>query len=167
MNTETDAQSLHEDRLDRVDREILAALQDDARLSSAELAERVALTHSPCWRRVKRLEERGYIRGYRAELDARRLGYGVTAFVSINLESHRTDLGAAFEQAVEAIPEIISCHNVSGAYDFFLEVLAPDLETFGEFSRKVIRTLPGVKEIYTSFSLKSIKSERRLPLPTR
>jgi Lrp/AsnC family leucine-responsive transcriptional regulator len=153
-----------EDMLDPTDRLILAALQDDGRLSSTELAERVNLTHSPCWRRIKRLEERGYIRAYRAELDAAHLGYDVTAFVSVNLENHRSDLGEAFERAVMGIPQIVACHNVSGRYDFFLEVVARDLEAFGTFARDVIRVLPGVKEIYSSFSLKSIKRERRLPV---
>ncbi|MBW7861450.1 MAG: Lrp/AsnC family transcriptional regulator [Rhodocyclaceae bacterium] len=158
------AQNGSSDTIDATDRMILAALQEDARLTSAELAERVHLTHSPCWRRVRRLEERGFIRAYRAELDAARLGYDVTAFVSVNLENHRADLGEAFERAVQGIPQIISCHNVSGRYDFFLEVVARDLEAFGAFARDVIRALPGVKEIYSSFSLRAIKRERRLPL---
>lgn len=150
--------------LDRIDRAILAALQADARLSSAELAERVHLSASPCWRRVRRLEAGGYLTGYHAELDARRLGWGVTAFVSINLERHSAALGAEFERAVLAIPEIVACHNVSGGYDFFLEVVAADLESFGRFARETIRTLPGVKEMYSSFSLKAVKPGRRLPV---
>jgi DNA-binding Lrp family transcriptional regulator len=150
---------------DKTDARILAALQSDARLTIAELSERIALTSSPCWRRVKALEEAGYIRGYHAELDPRRLGYDVTAFVSVLLENHRVDLTESFETAVRGIPEVVSCHNVSGRYDFMLEVVARDLEAFGEFGRNVLRTLPGVKEIYTSFSLRSIKTARQLPLP--
>lgn len=149
---------------DATDARILAALQADARMTIAELAERVSLSSSPCWRRVKALEEAGYIRGYHAELDPRRLGYDVTAFVSVLLEHHRVDLGEAFETAVRGVPEIIACHNVSGRYDFMLEVVARDLEAFGEFGRNVLRTLPGVKEIYTSFSLRAIKTARQLPL---
>lgn len=151
--------------LDRADREILRALQADGRLSAADLAERVNLTVSPCWRRIKRLEEEGFIRGYRAELDPGRLGLGVTAFVSLTLERHQTDLGDAFERAVAAIPEIIACHNVSGGYDFLLEIVAPDLESFGRFAREVLRALPGVKEMYSSFSLRTVKSARVIPLP--
>lgn len=150
--------------LDRYDRLLLEALQSDARLTGAELAERVALTISPCWRRVKRLEAAGYIRGYQAQLDPRRLGYGVTAFVSVMLDSHRLDIGQAFEEAVGGIPQIVACHNVSGRYDFLLEVLSRDLESFGDFARDILRKLPGVKEIYSSFSLKAIKQDRRLPL---
>ena len=151
--------------MDKVDKKILSTLQDDARVTVAELSERVSLTSSPCWRRVKALEEAGFIRGYHAELDPRQLGYDVTAFVSVMLENHRLDLGDSFEVAVQGIPQVVACHNVSGRYDFMLEVVATDLEAFGEFARNVLRSLPGVKEIYSSFSLKSIKRSRSIPIP--
>lgn len=150
--------------LDRYDRLILSAVQSDGRLTGAELAERVSLSPSPCWRRVKRLELLGLIRGYHAELDVRKLGYGVTAFVSVMLDSHRPDVGAAFENAVKALPPVVRCHNVSGRYDFLLEVVARDLEAFGEFARTRLRALPGVKEIYSSFSLGEIKGTREVPV---
>ncbi|MCZ4305483.1 Lrp/AsnC family transcriptional regulator [Zoogloeaceae bacterium G21618-S1] len=151
--------------MDKVDKKILSTLQDDARVTVAELSERVSLTSSPCWRRVKALEEAGFIRGYHAELDPRQLGYDVTAFVNVMLENHRLDLGDSFEVAVQGIPQVVACHNVSGRYDFMLEVVATDLEAFGEFARNVLRSLPGVKEIYSSFSLKSIKRSRSIPIP--
>lgn len=151
--------------MDKVDKKILSTLQDDARVTVAELSERVSLTSSPCWRRVKALEEAGFIRGYHAELDPRQLGYDVTAFVNVMLENHRLDLGDSFEVAVQGIPQVVACHNVSGRYDFMLEVVATDLEAFGEFARNVLRALPGVKEIYSSFSLKSIKRSRSIPIP--
>jgi len=151
--------------LDRIDRQLLQALQQDARLTIAELAERVALSPSPCWRRVKRLEEAGLIQGYQARLSAERLGYGVTAFVSVMVGSHSQESARAFEARVTEIPEVIACHNISGRYDFLLEVVAPDLNAFGEFARNTLQTLPGVKELYSSFSLKALKTERRLPIP--
>ncbi len=113
--------------LDRTDRRLLAALQDDARLTVAELAERVALSTSPCWRRVRRLEQAGYIEGYHAHLSAAKLGYGITAFVSVVMGSHTQDVARAFEAAVQDIPQVVACHNVSGEYDFLLEVVATDL----------------------------------------
>ena len=152
-------------RLDRTDLRILRELQRDARLSTTELAERVSLTASPCWRRLKALETDGFIRGYRTVIDPRKLGYGVTAFVSVLLESHSKELGIAFERAVFDIPEILSCHNVSGHYDFLLQVLAKDLESFGDFARDHIRCLPGVKEMNSSFSLKEVKGNKEIPLP--
>lgn len=152
-------------KIDRTDQRILRELQRDARLSTTELAERVSLTPSPCWRRLKALETEGYIRGYRTVIDPRKLGYGVTAFVSVLLESHSKELGVAFERAVQDIPEILSCHNVSGHFDFLLQVIARDLESFGDFARDYIRCLPGVKEMNSSFSLKEVKASREIPLP--
>ena len=140
--------------LDRTDKALLNALQGNARLTVAELAERVALTTSPCWRRVRNLEESGVISGYQAILSPKALGYGVTAFVSIMMESHTQEIARAFEQRLLEIPEIVACHNVSGRYDFLLEVVAKDLESFGEFAREVLQTVPCVKEIYSSFYYK-------------
>ena len=150
--------------LDRTDKALLAALQGNARLTVAELAESVSLTTSPCWRRVKILEESGVITGYQAILSSRELGYGVTAFVSVMMASHSQEVARSFEQRLLEIPEIVACHNVSGRYDFLLEVVATDLESFGEFAREVLQTLPAVKEIYSSFSYKSVKPRRVIPV---
>ena len=150
--------------LDRTDQRLLAALQDDARLTVAELAERVSLSTSPCWRRVRRLEQAGYIAGYHAQLSATRLGYGITAFVSVVMGSHTREVARAFEASLHDIPEIVACHNVSGQYDFLLEVVAADLAAYGEFARNVLQDLPGVTELHSSFSLKSLKDQRKLPL---
>ena len=150
--------------IDRTDRALLAALQDNARLTISELADNVALTTSPCWRRVKLLEESGYITGYQAILSPKSLGFGVTAFVSIMMDSHTRDMARAFEQRLMEIPEIVACHNISGRSDFLLEVLARDLESFGEFAREVLQSLPGVKEIYSSFSYKAVKEKRVIPV---
>lgn len=150
--------------LDRIDWRLLEALQDDARLTTAELAQRVALSTSPCWRRVRRLEAEGFVRGYHAALDPERLGWGVTAFVQVTLERHEPALGERFENAVRDVPEIVACHNVSGAYDYLLQVLAPDLKSFGEFSRTVVRSLPGVKEMNSSFSLREVKPGGAVPV---
>lgn len=152
------------DPLDRTDLRLLAALQDDARLTVAQLAEKVSLSASPCWRRVKRLEEAGYIEGYHAHLSASRLGHGITAFVSVVMGSHTREVARAFEARLQDIPEIIACHNVSGQYDFLLEVVAADLAAYGEFARNVLQDLPGVTELHSSFSLKSLKDQRKLPL---
>ena len=151
--------------LDRTDLRLLAELQQDARLTVAELAERVSLSSSPCWRRVRRLEQAGYIEGYHARLSAPRLGYGITAFVSVVMGSHGQDIARAFEAAIQDIPEVVACHNVSGEYDFLLEVVATDLASYGQFARNVLQALPGVRELHSSFSLMSIKARRRLPLP--
>lgn len=150
--------------LDRTDKALLTALQGNARLTIAELAEHVSLTTSPCWRRVKILEESGVITGYQAIISPKALGYGVTAFVSVMMESHSQEIARAFEKRLLEIPEIVACHNVSGRYDFLLEVVARDLESFGEFAREVLQALPAVKEIYSSFSYKSVKPSRVIPV---
>ena len=152
------------DPLDRTDLRLLAALQDDARLTVAQLAEKVSLSASPCWRRVKRLEEAGYIEGYHAHLSASRLGHGITAFVSVVMGSHTQEVARAFEATVQDIPQVVACHDVSGQYDFLLEVVAADLAAYGEFARNVLQDLPGVTELHSSFSLKSLKDQRKLPL---
>jgi DNA-binding Lrp family transcriptional regulator len=150
--------------LDRVDCALLDALQENARLTVAELGERVSLTSSPCWRRIKRLEELGLEQGYRAILSAEKLGYGVTAFVNVMMGDHAQDVLWQFEKRMAEIPEVVSCHHVSGRYDYLLEVVAIDLKSFGEFARNVLQAVPGVKELYSSFSLKAVKDDRVLPL---
>jgi DNA-binding Lrp family transcriptional regulator len=152
-------------KLDRTDMKILAALQEDARLSSAELAERVSLTTSPCWRRVKRLEDEGVIRGYQARLDSGKLGYQVMAFVLISLEMKDTVNVQAFERAARAVPQVLSCHRISGRYDHQLTVVAQDLVAYGVFAETHINGLPGIKEIYTSFVLHEVKAPVNPPLP--
>ena len=150
--------------LDRVDCALLDALQENARLTVAELGECVSLTSSPCWRRIKRLEELGLVQGYRAILSAEKLGYGVTAFVNVMMGDHAQDVLWQFEKRMAEIPEVVSCHHVSGRYDYLLEVVAIDLKSFGEFARNVLQAVPGVKELYSSFSLKAVKDDRVLPL---
>lgn len=135
--------------LDRTDCALLGLLQENARLTVAELAERVALTSSPCWRRIRRLEELGLVQAYRAVLSSEKLGYGVTAFVNVMMGDHAKDVVRQFEKRIAEIPEIIACHNVSGRYDFLLEVVAVDLKSFGEFARNELQALPGVKELYS------------------
>lgn len=151
----------------RVDSKILTLMQEDARLTTAELAQKISLSNTPCWRRLKRLEEVGIIEGYHARLNARQLGWGVTAFVHVMLESHQPELGLQFEAAILDLPEVVACHNISGQYDFLLQIVAKDLEGFGEFARNELRRLPGVKELNSSFSLKAVKTEGSLPIPSR
>ncbi len=150
--------------MDAVDRKLLAALQKDGRATVGELAELVSLSPSPCWRRVRHLEETGVIAGYHARLDRRQLGFGVLGFIHLAMHNHTPEVAAAFEREVVALPQVLSCHNLSGRYDYQLEIVAQDLETFAEFVRSSIRALPGVREISTSFSLKEIKRSIALPV---
>ena len=150
--------------LDRYDLKILAALQGDARLTNAELAERVGLSLSPCWRRLKRLETEGVIIGYQARLNRAALGLGVTAFVRIDLERHSGAAAKRFEDAIQNIPEIVACHTISGEGTFMLTVMAESLEAYSKFALETIINLPGVKDMHSSFSLKEVKNSASLPL---
>jgi len=151
-------------KLDAVDRKLLAALQKDSRATVVELAELVSLSQSPCWRRLRILEESGLIEGYHARLSRSRLGFGVTGFVQLQMQNHTPEASASFERAVVALPQVLSCYNISGRYDYQLEVVGADLESFSEFVRTHIRALPGVREISTSFSLKEVKRSTALPV---
>lgn len=151
-------------RLDGIDRRILEALQSDGRLSNVELAGRVGLSPSPCLRRVRQLESAGLIKGYGAHLSRRRLGLGVMAFVQVQLDRHEDPLVADFERAVSAVPEIIACYAVTGAYDFLLQVVARDLDDFGTLAMNVLLRLPGVKDIHSSLALHTMKDGSALPL---
>jgi Lrp/AsnC family leucine-responsive transcriptional regulator len=153
--------------LDAKDWQILQALQANARLSVVELAEKVSLSASPCWRRVRLLEQRGFIIGYHARLSRQQLGLSVHGFVSVRLENHSPRTAAAFERQVTAIAEVITCHNVSGGYDYQLEVFAADHEAFSKLVRERIGSLTGVKDLYTSICLKEVKPNAGLALPAR
>lgn len=150
--------------LDRFDIAILAALQSDARMSNLELAAHIGLSAAPTWRRVRRLESQGYITGYRAELDRRKIGLGVLAFVRVDAERNTGRATRALEDALRKLPEVIACHYISGAGTFELQVMATDLDAFSRFSLETLLNLPHVKDIHTSFSLGEVKSAGALPL---
>ena len=152
--------------LDDIDRTLLDALQSNARLTTGELAQRVGMSQSPCWRRIKRLEDAGLITGYGARLDRRSLGYGVMAFVSITIDSQAERLSLAFEDAVREIPEVVMCHGVSGPEDFVLVVVARDIDAYSDLMQHKLRRLPSVKTLRTSFSMQEIKGLDRLPVQT-
>lgn len=151
--------------LDAADRRILHALQNDGRLTNVELAERAGMSASPCWRRVRQLEAAGIIRGYRAELDRRKVGLGVLALVSVEIDSHTEAEARRFEAEVARLPEVQACYSVSGQADFMLQVVAADLDSYADFAMNVIRRLPGIKAMHTSFVLKEIKPPGPLWLP--
>jgi len=150
--------------LDRYDIAILQELQRDARLSNTELAARIGISAAPTWRRVKALEEQGYITGYRAEIDRRKIGLGVLAFVRIDAERNNAAATRELEEAIRRIPEVTACHYISGSGTFELQVMATDLDAFSKFSLEVLLKLPHVKDLHTSFSLGEVKAGAALPL---
>ena len=154
----------HGPELDRYDIAILRELQQDARLSNTELASRIGLSAAPTWRRVKWLEEQRYITGYRAELDRRKLGLGVLAFVRVDADRNTGSATRGLEDAIRQLPEVVSCHYISGTGTFELQVLCTDLDAFSRFSIESLLNLPHVKDIHTSFSLGEVKAGAALPL---
>ncbi len=150
--------------LDRIDRRILSVLQREGRISNVDLAERVALSPTPCLRRVKRLEEQGVIAGYRAELDRRALGLGMTAFVFVNIERHGPRSTQSFVDAALEIEQIVACHVLTGTYDFLLEVVARSLDDYADMMLERLGGLPGVSGLQTCFALRTLKQGPELPL---
>lgn len=153
--------------LDGGDIRILRALQADGRLSNQDLADKVGMSTSPCWRRVRRLEETGVIRGYQAVIDRRALGLGVLAFIRVTIDSHSRDEALRFEEEVLALDAVIACWSIAGEADFLLQVVATDLDAYADFAMNVIRRLTGIKEMHTMFALKELKPSGGLPLATR
>ncbi|CAL8476686.1 Lrp/AsnC family transcriptional regulator [Caballeronia sp. S22] len=151
--------------IDRIDRAMLAALQQDGRMSIAKLAERVGLSETPCARRLKRLESEGYIDGYRAVLSRKALELGVVAFAQVRFSVHDRALSDRFEREIQGIPRIVSCHNISGTADYLLQIVARDLDEYGVFMRDVLRTLPGVTAVESMLSLRELKRDGGLPVP--
>lgn len=153
--------------LDSLDISLLAALQREGRIANTELAERVGLSPSACLRRVQRLEVEGYIAGYRAVLDANKLGYGLQAFVRLQLARHDADSVERFVARVGDWDEVIACHALTGDMDYLLHVMVADLEHFSRFLLdKVLR--PGdVADVNSSFVLRAVKAGGAVPLPRR
>ena len=150
--------------LDRAEIDILQVLQTEGRISNVELAERVGLSESPCFRRVRQLEERGIISGYAARLDRRELGLQVMAFVQVTLEKQDDRKQREFLAQVETEEHIVECHATSGSHDYLLKVVARSMDHFSDLSMNRILKFAGVKNIESNFSLLAVKEGGALPL---
>jgi Lrp/AsnC family transcriptional regulator, leucine-responsive regulatory protein len=150
--------------LDRYDIRILHELQRDGRLTNAELSERIGLSPAPCWRRVKRLEQEGYISGYHASLNRHKIGLGVIAFVRLYADVNTGAVTRELREALVKLPEVMNVHHISGEGSFEITVLATDLEAYSRFAMETLINLPHVKDLHTSFSLGEVKASRELPL---
>lgn len=149
--------------LDEIDLKILSELQADGRITNVELAKRVGISPPPCLRRVRTLEEEGYIRGYRALLDPRKLGYDVTVFASVHLSSQADADLRAFEDFVRRAPLVRECWMLSGEVDFILKCVAPDMATFQAFVTQ-LTAAPHVRNVRTSLVLQNAKYAASVPL---
>jgi Lrp/AsnC family leucine-responsive transcriptional regulator len=151
-------------RLDRIDHAILDHLQREGRATSTELAEVAGLSPSPVHRRQRLLEQSGIIRRYVALLDQDRVGLPVNVFVSVRLSAQTEDMLAQFEQGVAGLPEVMECYMMSGASDYLLRVVAPDLGAYEEFLRTKLARIPGVRGVESAFGLKRVVYRTNLPL---
>ena len=149
--------------MDRKDHQIVRALMHDGRLSNQDLAAAVNLSPSPCLRRVRLLEERGVITGYAALVDQKAMGYPITVFVGIRLSKHDQATVQAFERAIGAIDDILDCFLMTGDIDYLLRVVAPDLDGYERFVRR-LQALAAVQDINSSFAIRTVKSSGALPL---
>lgn len=150
--------------LDPTDLRILVELTRDARVSNVELAQRVNLSESPCLRRVKRMEREGILRGARAIVDRKSVGLGLTVFAGLKADRHTREAADEIGARLGQMPEVVSCHMVSGEADFLIEVVVPDLEAYEAFLTDRLLTLPMVKDVRSNFSLRTIKTDGALPL---
>ncbi len=150
--------------LDKTDYSLLTYLQNNGRASNVQLADHLNLSETPSWRRLKRLEGDGIIKGYQANLDRSKLGFDILAFVQIMFSVHTDDTPEKFEQTVKEVPEILSCYNITGEADYMLVIISENLAKYEKLLRLTIRRLPGVSSIKSSLSLREIKNTTSLPL---
>ncbi len=150
-------------KLDDIDRRILAELQANGRMTNVELARRVGISAPPCLRRVRTLEEAGYIRGYHAKLDARALGFEVQVFALVRLQKQNGAVLKAFEERCRAWPLVRECHMLNGEIDFLLKCVAPDLSTFQNFLTEELLTTDDVASVKTSLVIRCAKDEPLVP----
>jgi len=150
--------------LDAIDRRILGHLQDNARISNVDLAARVGISPSPCWRRVRDLEASGVIASYVTLVDPASIGLRVSVFVSVSLEKQVEPALEVFQNAIRGRPEVMECYLMTGESDFLLRVVVPDLMAYERFLMEHLTRVPGIASIKSSFALKQVKYRTALPL---
>ncbi len=150
--------------MDDMDRKILSVLQSDSGQSVAEMAEKVGLSHTPFWRRLKRLEKDGVIQGRVSILDPKKLGLDITVFANVKLRQHDEETLEAFEREVAAFPEVMECYSMSGETDYVVRALVASIEEYERLLKRRLLHLPGVVAINSHFALKCIKLTTKLPI---
>ena len=150
--------------LDSIDIKILKILQSEGKLTNTELADRVGLSATPCLRRVKRLEQEGIIMGYRAELDRSKIGLGLTVLVDVKMEGPRNENSTKIQEVLRTMPEVLSCHLVSGEFDLMLEVAVPDLASYERFLLGNLLQLHIFKDIRSHVVIRTVTDRTPLPL---
>lgn len=150
--------------LDTTEIKLLRLLQDDGRVTNQQLADKAGMSASPCWRKVRRLEDDNVIQGYRAVLNRKKIGLGVMVFIRVTIDSHSEAEARKFEEEVTALEDVVACYSIGGDADFLLQVVASSLDTYADFAMSVVRRLPGIKEMQSMFVLKEIKPLTAYPV---
>lgn len=150
--------------IDESDRRILRALQERPELTLRELAEVTGLSHSPCWRRLQRLQDSGAISARRFVVDPEAVGFEILVFCFVKISHHQRDRLRAFEEAVARVPEVMQCYSLSGEYDYVLQVVATSVRAYEATVKTALTSLPNVQSIHTSFTLKRVKNEVNVPV---
>ncbi len=151
--------------LDKTDRKLLSLLQRDCTLSLQALADEVNLTSTPCWKRLKKLEDDGYIRNKVALLDAEKLGLDLTAFVLIKTQCHSSEWYQVFVNQVSEMPEVMAFYRMAGEYDYLMRVQVTDMKSFDSFYKRLVNGVAGLSDVTSSFSMEEIKFTTCLPIP--
>lgn len=158
------AEKMKNHSIDAASMKILAELQKDGRISSNELAEKIGMSASPCWRRQKELEDSGYIVRYTALVDRRKLGLSVVCLLHVSLLRHAEGVVEQFEQAMRLRPEVVECYETTGTSDYLVKVVVADMDAYHDFLHNVLVKLNGVSQVNTSVALREVKYETALPL---
>ncbi|NRH29065.1 Lrp/AsnC family transcriptional regulator [Pseudomonas sp. MS19] len=153
-----------QEKLSSIDRKILRLLQHNADLSAAEIAERVELSQSPCWRRINRMQEEGLIERKVSLLNHKLLGFSITVFVDIKLSAHGRSNLDEFEKAIVGYPEVLECHTMAGSSDYLLKVIAKDIDSYERFLRDHLLQRPHVQEAHSNIAMSEVKRTTELPL---
>ena len=152
------------EKLDKVDLQILRTLQQNARLTTKELAARVSLSSTPVFERLKRLESGGYIKRYMAVLDAEKLNQGFLVFCNVKMSSMSRDIASGFAQRMKQTPEVVECYNISGSFDYLLKIHAPNMKYYQEFILNILGTVEHLGSLESVFVMDIVKQEYGIPL---
>ncbi len=151
--------------MDKIDRSILNLLQKDGKITIKEIAERLSLTTTPIFERVKKLEREGFIKSYKAILDRKKAGLQLMVFCNVTLNLHQTDYLKKFEKDIQQFPEVVECYHVAGMFDYLIKIYAEDMESYQHFLSNKLASLENISKVQSSFVMTEVKDFSFLPIP--
>ncbi|AXT59333.1 Lrp/AsnC family transcriptional regulator [Aquimarina sp. AD10] len=151
--------------MDKIDRSIVYLLQKDGKITIKEIAERLNLTTTPIFERVKKLEREGYIKSYKAILDRKKIGLQLMVFCNVTLNLHQTDYLKKFEKDIQQFPEVVECYHVAGMFDYLIKIYAEDMERYQDFLSNKLASLENISKVQSSFVMTEVKDSTYLPIP--